>query len=80
LNQPIPGSPKVICHPDPILDSIRKTIKKISPDVKVSSDEIKEILILEVLKREVFDDEKSEEARKKISKTFKAGTRKENTQ
>lgn len=62
---------------DPILDSIKKTLKKLSPDVKVSNEEIKEVLVLDVLKREVIDDEKAEEARKKIFKVFKAAIKKD---
>ena len=62
---------------EPVLDSIKKTIKKICPDVKLTSEEIKEVLILDVLKREVFDDDKSEEAKKKILRVFKAANKKE---
>lgn len=62
---------------EPILDSIKKTLKKIAPDVKVSSDEIKDVLTLDVIKREVFEDEKANEAKKKISKIFKVNGKKE---
>jgi hypothetical protein len=62
---------------EPILDSIRKTLKKIAPEVKVTTDEIKEVLVLDVLKREVFDDEKSEDARKKIFKVFRTTIKKD---
>ena len=40
---------------DPVLESIRKTIRKINPEVKVTTDEIKDVLILEVIKREVVE-------------------------
>jgi len=40
--------------------------------VKVTTDEIKEVLITDVLRREIFDEEKVNEARKKINKAFKA--------
>ena len=62
---------------DPILDCIKRTLKKISPDVKVTTEEIKDVLILDVLKREVFDDEKAEGARKKINKVYKSTNKKE---
>jgi len=62
---------------EPVIDAVRKTIKKICPDVKVTTDEVREALVLDVLKREVFDDEKSEEAKKKIQKVFKAAAKKE---
>lgn len=57
---------------DPILDSIRRAIKKLAPDVKITNDEIKDVLVLEVLKREVFDDEKAEDAKKKLHKGLKS--------
>jgi predicted type IV restriction endonuclease len=56
---------------EPVLDSIRKTIRKVCPDVRVSVDEIKSVLIQDVLRREVFDEEKSNEARKRISRILK---------
>lgn len=62
---------------DPILDCIKKTLKKIAPDVKVSSEDIKNVIVLDVVKREVFEDEKAEEAKKKINKVFKANLKKE---
>jgi hypothetical protein len=62
---------------EPVLESLKKTIKKICPDVKVTCDEIKEVLILDVLKREVFEDEKASDAKRKISKVFKAPIKKE---
>lgn len=57
---------------EPIIDSIRKVMKKLYPDVKVCNEEIWGILNNEVLKREVIEGEKAEEAKKKINKAFKA--------
>jgi predicted type IV restriction endonuclease len=62
---------------DPVLESIKKTIKKINPDVKITTEEIKDVLMLDVIKREVFDDEKSDDAKKKINKVFKTVIKKE---
>lgn len=63
----------------PILEVIRKELRKISPDVKINISEIKEVLVNEVIKRDVLDGEKAIEATKKIgrvtSKTLKAGTK-----
>lgn len=55
---------------DPITDAIRRELKKISPDVKVTSEQIKDVIQLEVLKREVIEGDKAEEANKKISKIY----------
>lgn len=57
---------------EPIIDSIRKIMKKLYPDVKVSNEEICSLIENEVLKREVIDGEKAEEAKKKINKAFKS--------
>jgi len=55
-----------------IVDSIRKVMKKLYPEVKVSNDEILELVKNEVLKREVLEGEKAEDAKKKINKAFKS--------
>ncbi len=39
-----------------------------SPDVKINNDQIQQVLQQEVLKREVVEGEKADEARKKISR------------
>ncbi|HPS28584.1 MAG TPA: type I restriction enzyme HsdR N-terminal domain-containing protein [Candidatus Paceibacterota bacterium] len=57
---------------EPVIDSIRKTMKKLYPEVKVSNEEISCLILNEVLKREVIDGDKAEEARKKINKAFKS--------
>lgn len=62
---------------EPVLECIRKAIKKVAPDVRISIDEIKEVLILDVFKREVFEDDRSNEAKKKLSKGLKTAARKE---
>lgn len=56
---------------EPVIDSIRKTMKKLYPEVKVSNDEIICFIENEVLKREVIEGEKAEDAKKKINKAFK---------
>ncbi len=61
---------------NPVLDSIRKTIRKVCTDVKITNNEIKEVLENEVIKREVVDDEKAIECRKKINKVFKSDLKK----
>lgn len=57
---------------DSILDSIRKIIKKLVPDSKVTNEEIKQVLQVEILKREILEDEKAIEAKKKIAKLNKS--------
>lgn len=53
---------------DAVLDVVRRELRRFSPDVKISSDQIKSVLVQEVLKREVVEGEKADEARKKHNK------------
>lgn len=53
-----------------ILDRIRREIKMISPDVRVTSEQIETVIMEEVLKREIFESEKFTDAQKAISKLY----------
>jgi len=53
---------------DPVLDVIRRELKRNCPDVKVKNDQVKTVLLNEVLKREVVEGEKAEDAHKKLSR------------
>lgn len=55
---------------DPVLDSVRKTLKKVSPDAKCTNEELYRIVIDEIIKRDVLDDEKTPVAKKMISKAL----------
>lgn len=57
---------------EPVMDAIRKQLRKISAETKVSNEEISQILTDEIIKREVLDGEKATEAKKKIAKAIKA--------
>ena len=52
----------------PVLDVMRRELRRLSPDVKVDTEQIKIVLMQEVLKREVVEGEKFDQARKKIGK------------
>lgn len=54
---------------DPVLDIIRRELRRVSPDVRIDIEQIRAVLVGEVIKREVLDGEKAEEARKKIAKS-----------
>lgn len=56
---------------DVTLDTVRKAIRKMSPDAKVSNDEIHKIILDEIIKRDVLDDEKAADAKKKVTKALK---------
>ena len=57
---------------EPVLDSIRKTLKKISPDTKCTNEEIYHIINDEIVKRDVLDDEKTAAAKKLVTKALAA--------
>ncbi len=56
---------------DPVLEIIRRELRRVSPEVRIELGQIKEVLSLEVLKREVMEGEKAEGAAKKIAKAAK---------
>jgi hypothetical protein len=58
-----------VLQTDTILDVIRRELRRVSPDVKIDSEQIKDVLRKEVIKREVLEGEKAAEATKKISKS-----------
>jgi Type I restriction enzyme R protein N terminus (HSDR_N) len=61
---------------DPVLDVLRRELRRMSPDVKIDSEQIKAVLVQEIIKREVVEGEKAEEARKKIARAMNRALRK----
>lgn len=56
---------------EPILDVIRRELRKISPDVKIDNEQIKDVLVQEIIKREVMEGEKADEAQRKVARIHK---------
>jgi predicted type IV restriction endonuclease len=54
---------------EPVLDSVRRELKRVCPNVKIQNEQIQQVLMTEVLKREVVDGEKADEAQKKINRS-----------
>jgi predicted type IV restriction endonuclease len=63
---------------EPILNALRKELRQLYPDIKVTTDEIKTVLTNEVIKREIFEGEESEDAKRKISRAYKKKERAKN--
>jgi hypothetical protein len=61
---------------EPVLDVIRRELRKISPDVKIDNDQIKDVLVQEVVKRDVMEGEKADEAQRKINRAMKRPVKK----
>ncbi len=53
---------------DSVLETMRRELRRLTPDVKVQVDDLRELLKQGVLKREVIEGEKAEAARKKVQK------------
>jgi hypothetical protein len=53
---------------DPVLQVLRRELKRLSPDVKVDVDEIRSVLVSDVLKREVTEGEEAEVAKRKVAR------------
>jgi predicted type IV restriction endonuclease len=53
---------------EPVLSIVRRELKRLSPDVKIEIEEIYAVISQEVIKREVIEGEKAQEAVKKISR------------
>ena len=53
---------------DPVLDVVRRELKRLCPDVRIQNEQILGVLSNEVLKREVVEGEKYEAAKKKIAR------------
>lgn len=54
---------------DPVVEVIRRELRRLSPDVKIEIDQIRAVLANEVIKREVVEGEKADEARRKIARS-----------
>jgi len=61
---------------EPVLDVIRRELRRISPDVKIDNEQIQEVLVQEVFKRDVVEGEKAEEAQRKITRAANRSLRK----
>lgn len=61
---------------EPIIDSIRKTLKKLYPDTKCTNEELTKIIADEIIKRDVLDDERTASAKRTITKALN-GTKKQ---
>jgi hypothetical protein len=53
---------------DPVIETMRRELRRLSPDVKIQVEDLRELMKQEVLKREVIEGEKAEAARRKVQK------------
>lgn len=60
---------------DPILDVVRRELRRISPDVKIETEEIAKVLREEVLKRDVVEGEKAQAAKSLVARAARRALR-----
>lgn len=53
---------------DPVLDVIRRELRRVTPDARIDVDQICEVLSGEVIKRDVLEGERADDARRKVSR------------
>lgn len=53
---------------EPVLDVLRRELRRVSPGVRIETSEIQNVLVMETLKREVVEGEKAEAARKLVTR------------
>jgi hypothetical protein len=53
---------------EPVLKVIGKELRRVSPEVRIDTEQIKTVLVEEVIKREVMEGDKADGARRKLSK------------
>ncbi|MEE9443684.1 MAG: restriction endonuclease subunit R [candidate division Zixibacteria bacterium] len=61
---------------EPVINSIRLSLKKISPSIKVTNDEIENILSSDVLKRDIKEGEIASKAKSRVKKLLKKQSKK----
>lgn len=53
---------------EPVVDVIRRELRRVCPDVKILPAQVEQVLISEVIKRELAEGEKADEAKRKLSR------------
>ena len=56
---------------DPVVDVLRRELRRVSPDIRIVTEEIRNVLTAEVIKREILEGEKADAARKVVAKAAK---------
>lgn len=54
---------------DPVLEVLRRELRRVSPDVRIEIEQLKVVITDEVIKRDVLEGDKADEARKKIARS-----------
>ena len=61
---------------EPVVDMVRRELRRVSSETKVDEDQVRAILKNEVIRRDAIEGEKAEEARKRVAKAARTTLRK----
>ena len=64
-----------VLQDEDVIQVIRRELRRVSPDAKITHEEIGAVLVNEVLKREVLEGEKAEAAKRLVAKSQKRSLR-----
>jgi len=53
---------------DPCLQLLRRELRRVSPDARIDADQIKQVLVQEVVKRDVLEGDKADSARRLVAR------------
>jgi hypothetical protein len=59
----------------PVLEIVRREVRRVSPDVRITLDQVRDVIANEVLKREVMEGDKADEARKQLARAVHCESR-----
>lgn len=57
-----------VMQSEPVLNVLRRELRRLNPNVKIETDELRQILVQEVLKRDVVESEQTTQARAKMKR------------
>jgi hypothetical protein len=58
-----------------VLNAVKRELKRVSPDVKIEVEQIREVIAQEVIKREILGSEKYKQAEKAIERAINKAAR-----
>lgn len=57
-----------VIQSDPVVQVIRRELRRLSPDIRIEMDEVQAVIVNEVLKREVLEGDQAVEAKRKLAR------------
>lgn len=54
---------------EPVLNAVRRELKRVSPDVRIEAEQIREVILQEIIKREIVEGEKFKAAEKTLARS-----------